>query len=137
MRMAVCAALLCGAPFHSFAQTADGAALAIELNTSSDTGSGCQLSFVARNTLSDSLSQVGFEMAFFDKEGALLRMSTLDFRDLPQKRTKIRQFVIPDGACNALGRVLVNDVPVCEGLTGGTCYDALKLTSRISIKFEN
>ncbi|MEL6504903.1 MAG: hypothetical protein AAFQ10_10680 [Pseudomonadota bacterium] len=137
MRMAVCTALLCGAPLHVLAQTADRAALAVELNTASDTGSGCQLSFVARNTLSDSLSQVGFEMAFFDTEGALLRMSTLDFRDLPQKRTKIRQFVIPDRACNGLGRVLVNDVPVCEGRTSDTCYDALKLSSRISIKFEN
>lgn len=88
-------------------------------------------------TFKFTLSKVGFEMAFFDTTGALLRMSTLDFRDLPQKRTKIRQFVIPETACNSLGRVLVNDVPVCEGLTADTCYDALSLTSRISIKFEN
>ncbi|MEM9734664.1 MAG: hypothetical protein AAF903_14445 [Pseudomonadota bacterium] len=137
LRLAVCAAFLCGAPAPAFAQDTDQATLAVELNTTSDTASGCQLSFVARNTLADSLSQVGFEMAFFDTQGALLRMSTLDFRDLPQKRTKIRQFVIPNAACNTLGRVLVNDVPVCEGLTAGTCYDGLSLTSRVSIKFEN
>lgn len=109
--------------------------LAVELNKASPTGSGCRLSFVSKNGLNSDLTRITFEMAFFDRDGGLQRMSVLDFRELPKGRTKIRQFALPETNCSQLGRVLVNDVPVCEGVGETDCYESLALSSRLPVEF--
>lgn len=106
--------------------------LDLELNMVQPSQAGCRTTFVITNRLGGDLDRVTFEIALFGKNGAVERMSALDFRDLPEGKTKVSRFDIPGTDCAGLGHILVNAVPVCEGVGIGksACLDRLKLVSR-------
>lgn len=111
--------------------------LLVELNALQPTANGCRFTFIVSNNLEAELASVGFELVLFDKAGMVSRMTIVDFKDLPQAKTKVRQFDFSGVDCANLGRVLINDATECKGtgLEPGTCIRALSTQTREDISF--
>lgn len=113
-------------------------ALSIEMNDLAPSEKGCKLTFVAGNSLPQSLSKVSFEFVLFDAKGLVERMAVLDFRDLPAGKTKVRQFDLPGTKCEAVKSLLINDAPVCagDGVAKDACMKALKTGSKSPVELK-
>lgn len=122
------------------AQDADetkAAGLGLELNTIEPTQRGCRLTFVIRNRMGQQIEALGFEIALFGPDGAVTDVIAMDAGSLPEGKTRVRQFRVPDVACTDVSRVLLNDLTKCEGdgLSPGACIDRLSLSSRVQSDF--
>jgi hypothetical protein len=137
------AALLAGSvPLHSAAaqeagETSSAAILSVELNGLQPTETGCRFTFVVSNGLGGELASAAFELVLFDKAGMVSRMTIVDFKDLPQGKTKVRQFDFSGVDCANLGRVLVNDATDCTGtgIDARACIRDLKTETRADVAF--
>lgn len=112
----------------------------LELNNAQDTDTGgCRLTYVATNGSPDALSETAFEFAVFDAEGVVSRILVLEFGALIAGKTKILQFDLPDGGCENLSRIVVNNVAACtlaDGSDAGAlCSEGLTTRSRTAIQF--
>jgi len=131
--------------------TPPAAGLAIELNTAANHDGGCLLSFVAQNGTGQDIDRAVFETVLFTAEGQVDRLSLFDFGALPDGRPRVRQFVVPQAACDGLGQVLFNGAQTCEQPATATatatanapdtpaaalaaCDGALRLSTRTQIE---
>lgn len=114
-------------------ETAPATALVLELNTLQPTDRGCRFTFLVENRLGGTLDGAAFEMAIFDGDGRISRFTIVDFKDLPDGKTKVRQFDFNQMDCAKIGRVLVNDATECkgDGIEPDTCMRTLKTESRV------
>lgn len=140
---ATCALILSGvlaisaAPGTAHAQDADAAGrLAIELNAAETTEEGCSLSFLIVNGLPEAIDSLVLEAVLFDATGQVDRLTLFDFGALPVARPRVRQFVLPDSACEAFGSILINGAETCEagGAALTTCEEAFDLRTRAGIE---
>lgn len=113
----------------------EGAALRLELNNAQPVETGCRLTFVATNGLGTDLARAAYEVALFDGDGLVERLTVLDFKALPDGQTKVRQFDLPDLDCAGLGRVLINGTTACDGADADACMIRLETAARGSIAF--
>lgn len=118
-----------------FAQQDLSPKLTLELNRLQTAETGCRISFVARNDLGQPIQALGFEFAFFGKEGLLEKLGVLDFGALPQNKSRVLQFTLGELKCTDLTRLLINDAASCDGAPEGMCIDRLELKNRTSIEF--
>ncbi len=126
------------APVTAFAQQDSApAALLIELNAVEAADAGCKITFVATNRLEAQVDRTALELALFRTDGAIERVVTLEFKLLPQGKTKVLQFQVPALDCDALGRILINDVKACEGpdLAADACLDGLETRALPAVTF--
>lgn len=132
--LALCAALVPAAP--ALAQEDLGAALSVELNALDTVEGACRMSFLIQNGHESEITQAVFEAVLFDTEGRVDRLTLFDFGSLPAARPRVRQFVVPDMACDGLGQVLFNGAQTCsgEGLAEDACEAGLVLTSRTDVE---
>ena len=112
--------------------------LRIELNALAPSQKGCVFTFVVDNALTRNVSKASFEFVLFNAAGTVERMVVLDFRDLPQGKTKVRKFDLPGTRCEDVKRVLINDAPVCEGegLEAGACMGGIATRSNTKVGLE-
>lgn len=118
--------------------SAVGKGLQVELNALVPSQKGCVFTFVIGNDLAQSVSKASFEFVLFNGAGTVERMVVLDFRDLPQGKTKVRKFDLPGTRCDEVKRVLINDAPVCEGdgLAAGACMAGIVTRSNTNVGLE-
>lgn len=110
----------------------------LELNTSADVPEGCRLTFVATNNTTADLKQASYEMALFGKDNVYAMGVIFEFGELPQSKTRVVQFDLPETKCGDVTRILVNNPDKCETAKGGSdiCMKGLTATSRVqSISF--
>ena len=135
-RFALPIGLICALcpPLPVVAQDAPG--LSLELNKLEATDDGCALSFLVVNGHADDIASLVYETVLLDKNGLVDRLTLFDFGALPAGRPRVRQFVVPGLACDALGQVLINGASSCEAGTAGesACTDGLDLGSRVDIE---
>lgn len=137
-KFALLAALILSAPATAQEpSTGSAPKLALELNALQSAEAGCRVTFLATNDLGNQLDQASIEMALFDKQGAIERIVTLDFKGLAPGKTKVLQFQLGGLECDKLGRVLVNDITACTGadLAADACLTGLVTTVRPDIAF--
>ncbi|MEO3385651.1 hypothetical protein [Mesorhizobium sp. CAU 1741] len=137
VRFLAAAALAVAVPFSGAAaqgaeETSSAPGLLVELNALQPTDNGCRFTFVVTNELGGELESAAFELVLFDTEGMVSRLTIVDFNDLPQGKTKVRQFDFTNVDCTKLGRVLINDATECKGtgIEPGDCIRSLKTESR-------
>ncbi|MBE1291734.1 MAG: hypothetical protein GJ677_04510 [Rhodobacteraceae bacterium] len=134
----VLACVLTLVPSVALAQADDitEAGVSLELNAVQDVESGCRFTFVANNNSGTSIEKAVFETVIFDTDGAVVRLSLFDFRALPERRPRVRQFDVPGMTCASIGQTLINGVNSCivNGTENSVCSDGLQLNSRITIK---
>jgi len=119
------------------AQEADiSGKLLVELNAAETMEASCKLTFLMTNGLDLAIDKVVYEAVLFDTGGKVDRLTLFDFGSLPPARPRVRQFVVPDVTCEALGRVLFNGVNSCEGagVEASLCETGLLATSRTDIE---
>lgn len=111
--------------------------LGLELNVMQQSDAGCRITFLAENRLGTEVTRSSFELALFDADGGIDRLVALDFGALPEGKSRVVQFELKQLACDAVGRVLVNDITACEGgeLTPAACLAALVPTTRTTATF--
>ncbi len=111
---------------------APGAHLTLELNAVDPVETACRMSFVIRNGYDSDITSAVFEAVLFDRDGRVARLTLFDFGALPSARPRVRQFLVPDLDCAALGQVLINGAETCEaqGLAKTACSTGLELRSR-------
>jgi hypothetical protein len=112
------------------AQTLD-----IELNKLEDRDGQCAVSLLLTNRMAETLDQVRFDLYVFDRDGVIARRLLLDTGPMRTDKTTVATFALVDGPCNEVGRLLINDVPICETHDGTAvdCVAALNLTSRAAV----
>lgn len=95
------------------------------------------MTFVVRNGFATQLDKSAFEMVIFNGDGLVERMTVFDFGALPSGKTVVRQFEMPNMACDGIGRILVNGAKACtgEGITPDICIGALKADSKADVPF--
>ncbi|MBS9720777.1 hypothetical protein JYU29_08770 [Tianweitania sp. BSSL-BM11] len=113
-----------------WAQTAPS--FSLELNGLEKSDNGCRLTFVVNNGFANTLNRAAFEIAMFNSQGAVDRLTVLEFKELPASKTKVTRFNLAGADCAQIGRILVNEVTDCtgEGINTATCRAALKTKSR-------
>jgi len=111
--------------------------LAIELNALQPAENGCRFTFMVTNTLGATLDAAAFELVLFDKAGMVSSLTLVDFKDLPDGKTKVRQFDFSGVDCGNLGRVLINDATQCAGtgIDPKACIANLKTQTRADVTF--
>lgn len=112
-------------------------AIRLELNKLEPAEGGCSLYFVLGNQSPDELAELQTEVYLFDREGAILRGLLFQFQNVRSGRTKVVAFAVPDLGCESIGRVLVNDVPVCtkpDASPVAGCAERLQVTSRSEVE---
>ena len=119
------------------AQDAPAAALTLELNAAQPSEKGCRLTFVVTNKLGGDLARAAYELALFDKNGVVDRLTVLDFRDMPEGKTKVSRFDLPGADCAGITRVLINHATQCEGtgIAPDACMKALRTETKTPIVF--
>jgi len=125
-------AALCATP--ALAQEVQPAAgLALELNALTPSETGCRVTFLATNKLGTELTRSAFEIALFGAGGGIERLVSLDFKAMPEGKTRVLQFDIGELGCDKVSRVLINDVVACEGtgLDPKVCLAGLSTVSRL------
>lgn len=122
----------------AWAQDAVAEGLRVDLNALATSQKGCAFTFVIDNRLARSVSKASFELVLFNVAGTVERMVALDFRDLPQGKTKVRKFDLPGTKCEDVKRVLINDSSTCEGegLTAGACMDGIVTSSSTQVALD-
>jgi hypothetical protein len=110
--------------------------LNIELNKLEDAGGQCVASLLLTNRLSETLEQVRFDLYVLDKAGVIARHLLLDTGPMRTGKTTVASFALLDQPCGNVGRLLVNDVPLCKTAAGVAvdCVAALNLTSRAGVE---
>jgi hypothetical protein len=113
-------------------------ALLLELNAVEPSEKGCRLTFVVNNQLGADLATAAFELALFDLNGVVGRLAVLEFRDLPEGKTKVSRFDLAAVDCGNLSRILVNDATQCtgQGVGAADCLRAMKTSSKATIAFD-
>jgi hypothetical protein len=120
----------------ALAQTAEPApALNLELNAAEPSERGCRLTFVVTNRLGGDLARAAFELALFNREGVVDRLTVLDFRDMPEGKTRVSRFDLAGADCANISRVLVNQVTECQGKGASSCMLNLKTETKTPIVF--
>lgn len=111
--------------------------LSLELNAAQPSEKGCRLTFVVNNGLGSGLSKAAFEIALFDKDGVVDRITVLEFKDLSAGKTKVSRFDLSGVDCGRLGRVLINETKECagEGVAPEACSRQLTTASKAGIEF--
>ena len=111
--------------------------LALELNALQPSEAGCRITFLATNGLAGAVEKATLEVALFGTGGGIDRLVSLDFKALAQGKTKVLQFELAGLQCDAVSRVLVNDVTACEGdgIEAGDCLANLQTSTRTKAEF--
>ncbi|MCH8467059.1 MAG: hypothetical protein LAT78_10915 [Roseinatronobacter sp.] len=94
----------------------------------------CQLVFVLDNATATEFEQIQAEIVLLSHESRVVRLSLLDFQDLPAQGLRVRSFTLPGVDCADLGRVLFNALAVCTPLAAKECSAALWVGSNTDIE---
>lgn len=121
----------------ALAQAASERALSLELNAAEPSEKGCRPTFVVNNKLGGDLVRAAFELALFNQQGVVDRLTVLDFRDMPEGKTKVSRFDLAGADCADISRVLVNQVTECQGngIEANSCMLNLRTETKTSIVF--
>ncbi len=112
--------------------------LSIELNKMEDTAQGCMSSFLFDNRTGHQLNRFQIDLVFFDADEVAAKQLLLDMAPLYADKKMLASLLLDDTACNKIGSVLVNRVPVCEDGSGVDigCVDLLEVSSRSRVPLE-
>ena len=116
---------------------AQSGGLSVELNRMDPADGGCSVYFVLENGTGRSFNDLSLDLVMFDAEGVVASRLAVQFAPLPAGKTALRVFDVPDLACSAMGRMLLNDAVGCrdaEGQEGG-CLAAVTTASRTEVDF--
>ncbi len=114
-RLALLFTFLMGLPATAVA--ADGE-VHVELNKLEPNGAACRAYLVLKNDAGAALETLKLDLVMFDTDGVVARRLAVETAPLPAGKTSLKVFDIDGLACEAVGRVLLNDVMACADASG-------------------
>lgn len=116
---------------------APAGSVVLELNAAQPSDKGCRLTFVVTNGLAADISRAAFELALFNAEGVVDRLTVLEFSEMPAGKTKVSRFDLAGAECGKIGRILINTATECSGagLEPAACMRGIKTSTRAAIAF--
>jgi len=115
---------------------AAGGGIAIELNKADTANGRCLGSFVLTNGLGATLDRFELDLFVFGTDGIIKQRSSVNLAPLRGDKTTVITFPILNTPCEAVGRVLINDIPQCRSEAGGKldCLSGLSVSIRARIE---
>jgi hypothetical protein len=92
--------------------------LSVQLNKLEADGDACRAYIVLENESGIAFEGLRLDMVLFDVDGVIARRLAVDAAPLAAGKTSVRVFGISNLACDNIGRVLLNDILVCQDATG-------------------
>ena len=120
------------------AASPSGPGIRLELNKLEPAEGACHVYFVVDNQTGDEVGELQTDVYLFDREETVLRGLVLQFTGIRPQRTKVVPFELADLGCDAIGRVLLNDVVVCNRPDASPlqgCAELLAVTSLLAVGF--
>ncbi len=92
---------------------------------------------MVNNGLGVELGKAAFEIALFDAQGVVDRLTVLDFKELPVDKTKVSRFDLAGIDCANVSRVLINHATECSGagIEPAACMRQLKASTKTGVTF--
>jgi hypothetical protein len=89
------------------------------------------------NGLDGDISGAAFELALFNAEGVVERLTVLEFRDMPAGKTKVSRFDLAGVECGKISRILINTTTACagEGIGAADCMRGIRTSTKTGIAF--
>ncbi|MBK1646285.1 Tat pathway signal sequence domain protein [Thiocapsa imhoffii] len=106
--------------------------IGVELNKLETHAPDCRVYLVFDNGAGPALDVLQLDLILFDHEGLIMRRLAVDSAPLRAAKTTVKLFDIPDLDCEAIDRILINDVLECRDETGPLtdCVERLDPSSR-------
>jgi hypothetical protein len=128
-------AMLAGAPA---ARAAEG--LSLDLNKLEPQGGSCRVTLVVVNGRPAAVEALKADLVIFGSDGVVARRLAVDLGRIAAEKTVVRVFEIPALGCEAVGSVLLNDLPTCrfagEATAPADCLSRTILTARVGRLFK-
>jgi hypothetical protein len=123
--------LACGTALAvAFATQASAApGVSLELNRLEPRDGACRISLVVANPGDKALDSLKLDLVFFDKDGVISRRLAVEAGPVRAAKTTVKLFDASETSCDAIGRVLLNDVTACGGEQD--CLGAVTTSSRV------
>jgi hypothetical protein len=122
-----------GALAASGAAAAEERKLGVELNKLESFEGGCRSFFLFRNGTDRTLASFEMSIAILDRGGVIERLLSVEAAPLPAARTTLKLFEIPDVSCDAIGALIVHDIPACAAAEAeaeaADCFAMVELAS--------
>ncbi len=111
----------------------------VELNKLEDREQGSCLAYlVFENERDQTFDTFRLDLVMFDQDGIIARRLALAAGPLHAGKTVVKMFEVGDLACDAIGRILLNEVSECEVANGDTpdCTAVTRATQRTEVPFD-
>ena len=103
--------------------------VSIELNRLEARDGGCRVSLVVGNPGDKALDSLKLDLVFFDKDGVISRRLAVEAGPVRAAKTSVKLFDASETQCDAVGRLLLNDVTACGGEQD--CLGIVSTSSRV------
>lgn len=103
--------------------------VSVELNRLEPREQACRVSLVVGNPGEKAYDSLKLDLVFFDKDGVISRRIAVEAGPVRAAKTSVKLFDAADTACDAVSRVLLNDVTACGG--EADCLGLVTTTSRV------
>ena len=128
-------AMLAGAPA---VRAAEG--LSLDLNKLEPQGGSCRVTLVVVNGRPAAVEALKADLVIFGSDGVVARRLAVDLGRIAAEKTVVRVFEIPALGCEAVGSVLLNELPTCrfagDAPAPADCLSATTLTARAGRLFK-
>ena len=112
--------------------------LEIELNRLESIDNGCRAYLVFRNPGEHNYASLKLDLVMFDVGGIISQRMVVEAAPLRPNKTTVKVFDLTGLKCDAVGRMLLNDVLSCTSDAkgeAGDCFDRIGLSSRAGVDF--
>lgn len=133
----VFAVLAAASTAFASAQAAEPGALAVELNKLEAQGDACRAYLLLENGTESAFESLKLDLVMFDPDGVVAKRLAVETAPLPPQKTRLKVFDIDGLGCQAVGRVLLNDVMECADGSGAreNCLGLISARGRGPIEF--
>lgn len=111
--------------------------ISIELNKVEASGKGCNMYFMLQNKTDSALQSYKLDLVLFDQDGVIAKQLVVETAPLSKGKTVVKAFPVAGMSCDEIGRLLLNDVPMCSDDKGARedCTRITSVSSRTDIEF--
>lgn len=114
--------------------------LSLDLNKLESLAGSCRVTLVVVNGRPVAVEALKADLVIFGSDGVVARRLAVNLGPIAAAKTVVRAFEIPAFGCEAVGSVLLNDLPTCrfagESTAPADCLSATTLTARAGRLFK-
>jgi hypothetical protein len=134
--LAVLFAVVLGGSVPAGSQPSGAAVLRLELSLLEAQENACRHYVTMENRTEIDFATLRFDVFLFDGAQAIVSRVAVASRRIRPNQTRVLVFDVPAVRCDRIGRVLVNEVLICQeqgGRMRDDCDDLLRTASRIRV----